>query len=485
MADPVDVDRVPSGTPGLDRVLNGGFLRGQTTVVNGGPGTGKTIMALQFLAAAEAGLYVGFEEREADLRRNAASLGIDLSDVAVLDLSEQGSRFFDEQSYSVLPPEEAEGEDLIGRIADAIERESPDRLVIDPLTELRSLLPDGYQFRRHISSLVNALKERSITTVCTAQAIRESEERDIQFLGDAAIEVRRTTNHRSLEVTKFRGSDYAGGRHTYRIWSGSGAHVYPKLIPGDHQRERSRDLVGSGIESVDSLLGGGIQRGSVTVISGPSGVGKTTLATVFLRAAAQRGDRPHGFLFEELATDFRYRARQLGLELDELIDQDRLLLTEVESLTRSPDEFAATVREAVEEDDAGMVVIDGISGYRLGLRGDESAAELTRELHALCRYLKRMGVTTILLDEASTITGTLTATEQQISYLADNIVFMRYVELDGEVRKVIGVLKKRYGDFERTIHELEIGSDGLTVGPPLAGYHGVLTGIPERDDEGD
>ncbi|MFC7078702.1 ATPase domain-containing protein [Haloarcula halophila] len=485
MADSVERERVPSGTPGLDAVLHGGFLRGQTTIVNGGPGTGKTVLALQFLAAGESGLYVGFEERADDLRRNAATLGIDLSSSTILDLSESESRFFTEQGYSLLSPEEAEGTELIGKIGDAIDRESPDRLVIDPLTELRALLPDEYQFRRHISSLVNALKERSITTVCTAQATSENEERDIQFLGDASIEIRRTTDHRSLEVTKFRGSDYAGGRHTYRIRSGTGGHVYPKLVPGDHQDERSREQVGSGIESLDSLLGGGIQRGSVTVISGPSGVGKSTLATVFLRAAAQRGDRPQGFLFEELAADFQYRARQLGLDLDELIERDQLLLTEIESLTQSPDEFAAMVRDSVEEDGVGMVVIDGISGYRLALRGGDSQTQLTRELHALCRYLKRMGVTTLLLDEASTVTGDLTATKDQISYLADNIVFLRYVEIDGEIQKVIGVLKKRYGDFERTIRNVEIGADGLTVGPSVAGYQGVLTGVPRRADEGD
>ncbi|WP_284011313.1 ATPase domain-containing protein [Haloarcula pelagica] len=485
MADSVDVERVPSGTSGLDTVLQGGFLRGQTAIVNGGPGTGKTILALQFLAAGETGLYVGFEERADDLRRNAAALGIDLSGVVILDLSEQGSRFFSDQSYSVLSPGQAEGDELIGQIADAIDQESPDRLVIDPLTELRALLPDDYQFRRHISSLANALKERSITTVCTAQVTSEAEERDVQFLGDAAIEIRRTTDHRSLEVTKFRGSGYAGGRHTYRIRSETGGRVYPKLVPGDHQREVPREQIGSGIDALDSLLGGGVQRGSVTLISGPSGVGKTTLATVFLRAAAQRGETPHGFLFEELASDFRYRTEQLGIGIDELVESGELLLTEVESLTRSPDEFADTVRTAVEEDGARMVVIDGISGYRLGLRGGDSQDQLTRELHALCRYLKRMGVTTFLLDEIGTVTGDLMASDEAISYLADNIVFLRYVELDGEVRKVVGVLKKRYGAFEQTIRAFDLGPDGIDVGPPLEGYRGVLTGVPERVDEGD
>lgn len=476
--------RVQSGTPGLDEVLHGGFIEGQTAVVNGGPGTGKTVLALQFLAAAERGLYVGFEERERDLRRNAQTLGIELSDVAMVDLSEQESRFFTDSSYSVFSPEEVEGEGLIDRIAEAIDSESPTRLVIDPVTELRALLPDDYQFRRHISSLTNALKERNTTTVCTAQATSEGEERDVQFLGDAALEIRRTTGHRSLEVTKFRGSSYASGRHTYRIHSGTGGRVYPKLVPGEHRRSGDRSKLSTGITELDDLLGGGIENGSVTVVSGPSGVGKTTLSTVLLRAGAQQGIRPNAFLFEELAEDFRYRAQQLDLGIEDAISEGEILLTEVESLTQSADEFAASVRDAVEEKGVELVVIDGIAGYRMGLRGEDSQTELTRELHALSRYLKRMGVTVVLIEEVTNITGDLTATDEQVSYLADNIVFLRYVEIDGEIRKVVGVLKKRYGDFERQIRTLEIGQGGIEVGEALTGFRGVLTGVPERVTEG-
>jgi len=474
--------KVPSGTPGLDSVLDGGFVRGTTTVVTGGAGSGKTILALQFLAAGSDGLYIGFEERESDVRRNAAALGIDMEDVEVLDLSASGDRFFGDDAYTVFPSEQVEGEELLERITDALDDTDVDRLVIDPLTELRALLPDDFQFRRNISSLFNELNERSVTTLCTAQPVGGGGDTDLQFLGNTSIVLRRETDRRTLEVTKYRGSSFATGHHTLRIHADTGAQVYPKLVPGDHYRERDRSQLASGIENLDRLLGGGIERGSVTVVSGPSGVGKTTTASVFLEAAAKSGARGAIYLFEELKSDYLYRSGELGLELEGLAADGEIEITEVESLTRSPDEFAHDVRQAVEERGVEFVVLDGVSGYRLGLRGDDSEAELTRELHALSRYLKRMGVTVVLIEEVGTVTGDFTATTNEISYLADNLVFLRYLELEGELRKAIGVLKKRYSRFESALRRLEIDEGGVQVGDKLVGYQGLLTGVAEPSD---
>jgi circadian clock protein KaiC len=472
--------KVPSGTSGLDDVLYGGLPRGHTTIVYGGPGSGKTILALQFLAAADSGLYVGFEEQESELRRNAEALGIDLSTVSILDLSPSGEQFFSDDAYTVFPTEEVAGEDLLEQIASELESSEFDRLVVDPLSELRALLPDDFQFRRKISSLFNALTDRDVTTLCTAQPADQQTGDDLQFLGNTVMQLRRTTDRRTLEVTKYRGSEFASGVHTYRIHTGSGARVYPKLVPGDHNQTHDRSMLSSGLAGLDDLLHGGIERGSVTVISGPSGVGKTTTGSVFLEAAAKRGDRSLAYIFEELEADYLYRSAQLGMDLDSLVESGDLEVQEVEALSWSPDEFAAHVREAVEERGVDFVMLDGIVGYRQGLRGDDSEAELSRELHALCRYLKRMGVTVILIEEVRYVTGEFSPTAHEISYLADNIVFLRYLEVEGAIEKAIGVLKKRYSDFENTLRGLSIdASDGLQVGAPLTGYHGLLTGIAE------
>jgi len=476
--------KVTSGTPGLDNVLYGGFIPGHTTIVTGGPGTGKTILALQFLAAADGdALYIGFEERERELRRNANALGIDLSNVSMLDLSASGDRFFTEEAYTLFSSEEIEGEDLLADIASEIEERDIDRLVIDPLSDLRSMLPDTFQFRRNISSLFNALADRGVTTICTAQKGDSGAETDLQYLGNATIEIVRTTERRTLEVTKYRGSEVAEGRHTYRIHTGTGGRVYPKLVPGDFHRETSRETLPSGVDGLDALLHGGLERGSVTIISGPSGVGKTTTSSYFLQASAERGEKALAFLFEELRSDYIHRSSTLGMNLEEHIDAGTFEVEAIEALVQTPDEFADRVRTAVEEQDVEFVLIDGVAGYRLSLHGEYSADALMRELHALCRYLKRMGVTVILVEEMRNITGAFTPTTQQISYIADNIVFLRYLEVDGEIEKSIGVLKKRFGGFEQSLRELSIGENGLHVGDQLRGYRGLLTGTPEPIDD--
>ena len=354
-----------------------------------------------------------------------------------------------------------------------------DRLVIDPLTELRSLLPDDFQFRRNISSLFNELSDRTVTTLCTAQPADEQTESDLHFLSNTAITLQYKTDQRTLEVSKYRGSGFATGRHTYRIHAGTGGHVYPKLVPGDHEREHDRTQLPSDLDALDTLLGGGLERGSVTVISGPSGVGKTTTGSYFLQAAAARDERALAYLFEELRTDYLYRSTQLGMQVEQFVDEGVLEVEEIESLTKSPDEFAYYIREAVENRGVEFVMIDGTAGYRQSLRGDDSPEQLTRELHALCRYLKRMGVTVILIEEISTITGEFTPTTNQISYLADNLVFLRYLEVDGELRKAIGVLKKRYSGFETALRGLSIDTDGIHIGEPLSGHRGILTGVAE------
>lgn len=472
------LSKTTSGTAGLDSVLAGGVPEGHTTIIYGGPGTGKTILALQFLAAGGNGLYVGFEERERELRRNAEALGMDLSNVDILDLSPKGEQFFTDDPYTVFPPDEVDGDDLLEQIASTLETSTIDRLVIDPLSELRSFLPDDLQFRRKISSLFNALTDRSVTTVCTAQPPTKPSDDDLQFLGNTVLELQRTTNRRTLEVTKYRGSEFASGVHTFRIHSGTGGRVYPKLVPGDHQQEHDQTQLSSNITELDELLGGGIERGSVTVISGPSGVGKTITGTQLLQAAADQGQRGIVYLFEELRTDYLSRATDLGMKIEALAQTGDLEVEEVEALTRSPDEFAAHVREAVEDRNIKFIMLDGIVGYRQGLRGDNSAEALTRELHALCRYLKRMGVTVVLIEEVQYVTGHFTPTAHQISYLADNILFLRYLETEGRLKKTIGVLKKRYSGFENSLRTFSIDSSaGVQIGEPLSDYHGLLTGM--------
>jgi circadian clock protein KaiC len=250
------------------------------------------------------------------------------------------------------------------------------------------------------------------------------------------------------------------------------------LVPEEHSAEVSADPIGSGLDGLDSLLGGGIERGTITILSGPTGVGKTTTSTLFAKHAAETGERAAIYMFEESTATFRQRSQALGIPITDLEADENLAVQEIEPLTRSAEEFAHMVRQEVEQHDTSVVVLDGINGYQLSIRGDEDT--LIRRLHALGRYLKNMGVTVVMVDEVDTVSGEFKATNVGISYLADNVLFLRHIELDGELRKVIGVLKKRVSDFEPTLREFKMDDGTVSVGDPMTDIRGLLQGTPER-----
>ncbi|ERH11549.1 MAG: RecA-superfamily ATPase [halophilic archaeon J07HB67] len=471
------LSRVSTGTAGLDRVTHGGFVARRTYVVSGPAGSGKTLLALSFLAAAgddETALLISLEENVDDMRRNAAQLGIDLSDVEIRDISPTASTFTEEGTYDVFEPDEVESGAFRDTVREAVADATPDRVVVDPITQLHYLTPDDYQFRQQVLGLSRFLTEQA-TVVLTAQNSRHVPVEDLQFVTDGHALLDPTGPIDRIDVPKLRGSGTLPGDHAYRI-DDDGLHVYPALAPGQRTVETGMETVTTGVDALDELLGGGLERGTTSVVAGPTGVGKTTLATQFASAAATRGERTVLYLFEERWPSFRRRAEALDIPVVEMQSEGLLEVVEVEPLRYSPQEFAAEVQSAVEDRDTEVVGIDGITGYRLTLQGQHD--RLTRELHALCRYLDNAGVTTILTDETAGVTGEFSATDSGVSYVLDTILFVRYVEIDGEIRKAAGVLKKRTSDFERTLREFEIGADGIELGDPMRGLQGILTGSP-------
>lgn len=475
------VDRVSTGVEGLDDVLEGGLVSERTYMIRGPPGTGKTILGLQFLTADpdDRSLCVNFEETTENIEQNAETLGIDVSGVEFLDLSPDSDVFTETQSYDVFAPDEVESESVTERIVEAVDRHDPDRVFVDPVTQLRHFSPDDYQFRKEVASFMSYLRERGATVLFSTQPTEEDPDDDLQFICDGTISMSRAEKGRVIEVPKFRGSDFQSGQHTVDIGAG-GISVYPMLEPEQHRTEFDAESLSSGIDGLDTMLHGGIERGAVTVISGSSGVGKTTTGTAFMNEAAKREQRSVIYLFEETMETFTHRSEAIGIPVREMRDAGNLRVEEMEPLQVSADEFAAKVRKQVEEAGTEMVMIDGLSGYRLSIRGDEE--QLVRELHSLCRYCKNMGVTVILTDAVEGVTGEFEPTSARISYLADNIMFLRYLELDGELHKATGVLKKRASDFERGLREFRITDDGIDVGEPLTDLRGVLTGTPQFTD---
>ncbi len=481
----MDTARRPTGLPGLDEVLHGGLIPERAYLVRGGPGTGKTTLGLHFLlaglAAGEKVLFITLESAEAQLREDAASQGLDLGGISFLDLSPTREFFAQNQSYDIFSLADVERDPTTERIVKTVEELGPQRVFVDAVTTLRYMASDAFQFRKQALSFVRYLVERGATVLMSSEPTDNAPDDDLRFMADGIIDLvlsgAHTTLRRTLCVTKLRGSDFEGGPHSMRL-TAHGMEVYPRLVPAAHEREFVAEMIPSGVEAIDEMLGGGIERGTISILSGPSGVGKTTLGIQFMVAAARRGERSVVYAFEEQKNTLLHRCEGIGVPARAMVEAGSLAVVEVEPLRFSPGEFALMVRREVEERGTRIVMIDGIAGYQLTLAGDD----LVVHLHALGRYLKNMGVTVIFINEVSSITGDFRATETEISYLCDNLVFLRYLEVDGELRKVMGVLKKRLSDFAKTLREFEITCDGLRMGEPLAGLRGVLTGTPERGD---
>jgi len=472
--------RLSTGIDGLDAVVGGGFISTRSYLVRGEPGTGKTILGLHYLTAGAANdencLFVHLEEPERNIRDNATTLGLDLSGIEFLDLSPDATVFTEDRQYDVFAPEEVDGPSIRESIIERVRVVDPDRVFVDPLSQFRHLAPDEYQFRKQVTGFMQFLKDQEATVVFTSQETPQTPDDDLQYLSDGTVSLARGRRGRTVTVPKFRGSDTANGEHAVRIGD-DGMAVFPILRPESHHEAFAADSISSGVPEVDQLLHGGLERGTVTILSGPTGVGKTTLGTQFMKEAAGRGERSVIYMFEEDKGTFLARSEAVNIPASRMIDRGTLAVEPVEPLERSPAEFASMVRREVESRDAEIVMIDGIDGYRLSIQGAES--ELERELNSLSRYLKNMGVAVILVDSVDAITGEFRPTSDGVSYLADNIVFLRYIEVEGVLRKAIGVLKKRTSDFERSLREFEITKHGITVGDSLDGLRGVLSGAPE------
>ena len=472
------MERVFTGVPGLDEVLHGGLIAKRAYLVRGGPGAGKTILGLHYLTSGaddgEKVLFICLGESEERIRQNAQSLGFDLKGVSFLDLS-PGTKYFTQvETYDIFSPAEVERTPITQKIVEQVERLKPSRIFVDSMTQFRYMSTDTFQFRKQVLSFIRFLVEQDATVLFTSESSPDAPDDDLMFLSDGIINLKNIAEDHYLSVEKLRGSGFQKGEHFVKLNS-MGMTVFPRLLPTEYRKELVKETTPSRLPELDKLLHGGLKRGTVTVITGPTGVGKTTVSLLFMKAAAENGEHPVLYAFEEGIATLMDRCENINIPLRNLVEQGKMSVVNVEPLMLSPEEFARMVRREVEERGARIVMLDSVSGYNLTL----NSGDLISYLHALCKYLTNMGVTTILVNETEAITGDFKATEVGISYMADNIIFMCYLELNGELRKAIGVLKKRLGDFEKTMREMKITSQGVEIGQPLTGLRGILRGTPE------
>jgi circadian clock protein KaiC len=279
---------------------------------------------------------------------------------------------------------------------------------------------------------------------------------------------------RRLRVVKLRGKSYKGGFHDFTIVRG-GLEVFPRLVAADHREGFEREQVRSGVKPLDALLGGGLDRGTSTLILGPAGTGKSSVAVQYARAAAARGERAALFIFDESRDTLLTRSAALGMDLRPHVDAGRIVVQQVDPAEMSPGEFVHDVRRQVEECACRIVVIDSLNGY---INSMPEERFLTIQLHELLTYLGQKGVTTILVVAQHGLMGMAMQSPVDVSYLADSVILTRYFELKGRVKKAISVVKKRSGAHEETIRELWMDKHGIRVGEPLEQLRGVLTGVP-------
>jgi circadian clock protein KaiC len=478
----VPADLAGTGIEGLDDVLRGGLPRNRLYLVQGDPGSGKTTMGLQFLLEGqrrgEAGMYITLSETREEIVSVAQSHGWSLDGVHLLEMTaaEQQRSLADENT--LFEPSEVELRELMQRLLSQIERAAPSRVVLDSLSEMRLVSQTGLRYRRQVLMLKQFFAGRRCTVLMLDDRTTPDDDRQLQSLahGVLALESRILeygNERRRVRVVKLRGVQARGGYHELAIVTG-GLRVYPRLVAAEHRPDIERAAIGSGLRELDQLLGGGIDRGTATLIMGPAGSGKSTLALRMAVAALDRGEPVALFAFDERVTTMLARLDGLKIELRPHLASGRATLRQIDPAEMGPGEFTAVVRESVDAG-ARMVVIDSLTGY---LNAMPEERQLALQLHELLSYLGHLGVTTTMVMAQHGLTGHL-VTPVDISYIADTVILLRFFEADGRVRKAISVVKKRSGAHEETIREYSLGAPfGVRIGQPLTGFRGVLTGAP-------
>lgn len=478
------IELFTTGIAGLDDILGGGLSRNHLYLIEGDPGTGKTTIAMQFLMEGarqgQKGLYVTLSESKAELLEIGESHGWSLDEINIFELAPDEKQLKPEAQYTVFNPTEVELADTTNAVLTEVERLQPARVVFDSLSELRLLARDSLRYRRQILGLKQYFLGRKCTVLLLDDRTADPHDLQLQSIAHGVILLESAEREygikkRRLEVKKLRGSAFREGFHDYTIKRG-GVEVYPRLVASEHLFTLEPTQLKSGIAALDTLLGGGIDSGTSTLLLGPAGCGKSTIAVRYAVSEVERGGCGALFAFDETLATLIIRGKGLGLDIKKHVDSGRLFLRQVDAAELSPGQLVHEIRQLVDNHDLKLLIIDSLNGLLNAMPGEQF---LAMQMHELLAYLSQQGVATLMTVAQHGFVGTNIDTPVDVSYLADTVLLFRYFEAAGEVRQALSVIKKRSGEHERTIRELVMKNGTITVGNALVDFDGVLTGAPK------
>jgi circadian clock protein KaiC len=471
-----------SGVPGLDAVLGGGLPEFSFNLIAGGPGSGKTTLAHQIMFAnatveRPALYFTVLGEPAIKMLRYQRQFGFFDPDLA-------GSAIqFINLSADVMERDLGE---VLQRIVSEIERAKPGIVVVDSFRTIRGQHGSSgqgapFELDHFVQRLAVHLTTWETTSFMLGEYAEEEQRNPLFTVADGILWLSQATDRnsvvRKLQVVKTRGRAPMPGLHTFRI-TDSGLQIFPRIPEQTSKRgARKRERMSTGVPGLDEMIGGGVISGDAVMLTGPAGSGKSTVATQFMVAGLAAGETGVIAVFEEYPEEYLARANTRNPDIGKMIDSGKLELIYLRPLDLSVDEALAAILEAVERLGAKRVVIDSLSGFEVAL-APTFREDFRESLYRLVGTLTATGVTVFMTAEVAERFTDARFTSEKVSFITDEIIVQRYVEIEGELRRVMAVIKMRGSEHSHEFRTYEVTAQGVVVGGSLTEYDGIITGVP-------